>query len=410
MKKNPAIDRALFGENWQGKRGRMRERITRLQQKMDQAGIDALVCRLPENLVYLTDYWPRHGFSAVLMPRQGLPVLFVPAVEQEGTNPDWAEVEPFGWGLLQDADLYDNFRRLIGAAARRFNLAGKKIGLELSFEVTAPTYRIAEPVVPSGPWQALMHELFAESILVDAAPLLEAARAVKGTYELEKLKIVNQIAEMGIRAALNSLAPGMTEVQAGALIEYKIRRDGPGTRGAKLVRAAAEVGAGPVNSSKGSLLVPSSSYVLQEGDLVMIELATVADGYFSDLTAMGVVGQPSARQREVYNALLEAQQAAAAQMCPGNLFDAPDRAARAVLQKAGLGEYFVHITGHGVGYRYHENIPFLSPGNTGVLEEGMVSSVEPGIYIPGLGGVRIEDNVAVTSSGPLFLSTPRLPW
>jgi len=91
-------------------------------------------------------------------------------------------------------------------------------------------------------------------------------------------------------------------------------------------------------------------------------------------------------------------------------FSAPDSAARQVLTEAGLGEYFVHITGHGVGWRYHEFIPFLMPGATGILKTGMVSSVEPGVYIPGFGGIRIEDNVAVGVDGPVFLSTPRQPW
>jgi Xaa-Pro aminopeptidase len=81
-----------------------------------------------------------------------------------------------------------------------------------------------------------------------------------------------------------------------------------------------------------------------------------------------------------------------------------------VLDKAGLGKYFVHITGHGVGLRYHEFIPFLMPGAMGTLEKGMVSSIEPGVYIPDFGGLRIEDNVAVGADGPIFLSTPRKPW
>ncbi len=94
----------------------------------------------------------------------------------------------------------------------------------------------------------------------------------------------------------------------------------------------------------------------------------------------------------------------------GNLCSAPDKAGRDVLEKAGLGKYFTHITGHGVGFRYHEFIPFLAPGAEDKLETGMVSSVEPGIYIDGFGGIRIEDNVAVGADGPVFLSTPRKPW
>ena len=387
-----------------------RTRIERLQEKMVEEGLDALVCRLPENVVYLTDYWPHHGFSVAVLPRDGKPLLFVPEVEMEYTKSDWAEVTPFGWGLLKDGDLYENYQHLLSKALDRFGLKGKKIGVERSFEVIAPTYRMAEPVVPSGPWQSLLDKIFAHATLVDSTDFLQRARSIKTNYELSKLRVANEIAEMGLQDTLSKLAVGMTEVQVGAMVEYKIRSDGPGYKGARLVRAEAEVGAGLSGTFKGTLLVPSTGYRLQMGDLVMIELATMVDGYFSDLTYMGVVGQPSQRQKEVYNHLLDAQQAAARALCPGNTFESPDRAARQVLEKAGLGEYFVHITGHGVGLRYHEFIPFLAPGSAGTLEEGMVSSVEPGVYIPDLGGMRIEDNVAVGPAGPLFLSTPRKPW
>jgi len=387
-----------------------RQRIQRLQSLMTQDGLAALVCRLPENVVYLTDYWPHHSFSVAVMPREGKPLLFVPEVEVDYTRTEWAEVTTFGWGLLKDGDLYQNYERLLSQAFDQLGLKGKKVGVERSFEVVAPSYRMAEPVVPSGPWNGLLDKVFAQAELVDATGFLQNARAIKTTYDLSKLRIANEIAEMGIREALSRLEPGMTEAQVGAMVEYKIRADGPGYKGARLVRAEAEVGAGPVGTFKGTLLVPSTTYQLQTGDFVMIELATMVDGYFSDLTYVAVVGEPSPRQKEVYNHLLDAQQAAAREMCPGNAFDDPDKAARQALEKAGLGEYFVHITGHGVGWRYHEFIPFLAPGVTGTLEEGMVSSVEPGVYIPDFGGLRIEDNVAVGPEGPVFLSTPRTPW
>jgi Xaa-Pro dipeptidase len=385
-----------------------RERIARLQKKMAEAQLDALVCRLPENVVYLTDYWPHHGFSFAVLPREGKPLLFVPEVEVEYTKPEWADVSTFGWGLLKDGDLYENYKRLLSGAAARLGLKGKKVGVERTFEVIAPTYRAAEPVVPSGPWQGLMDESFGD--VVDITGFLQGVRSIKTAYELDKLRIANEIAEMGMLHALSKMEPGMTEVQVGALVEYKIRADGPGHKGARLVRAEAEVGAGVVGTFKGTLLVPSTGYRLQQGDLVMIELATQVDGYFSDLTYMGVVGTATERQKEVHNALLEAQQAATQEMCPGNSFEAPDLAARKVLEKAGLAQYDVHITGHGVGLRYHEFIPFICPGSAGTLEEGMVSSIEPGVYLPDLGGFRIEDNVAVGAKGPVVLSTPRKPW
>ncbi len=386
------------------------KRLRTLQEKMEKEGLAALVCRLPENVVYLTDYWPHHGFSFVVFPQQGKPRLFIPEVEVDYADAGWNEVTTFGWGLLKDGDLYANYKNLLTQELKSLGLGNKKIGVEQSFEVTAPTYRAAEPVVPAKPWHDLITSVFGSNSLMDINDFISEARSTKTEFEIEKLKIANEIAEIGLNYALGQLKPGLTEAQVGAMVEYKIRADGVGHKGARLMRGFAEVGAGPIGSTKGTLLVPSSDYVIQEGDFVMIELATLVDGYFSDLTYMAVAGEPNARQKEVYNHLLEAQQAAAQAFRPGASFDEPDKAARKVLEAAGLGKYFVHITGHGVGYRYHEFIPFLMPGATGVLKQGMVSSIEPGVYIEGFGGLRIEDNVAVGEDGPIFLSTPRKPW
>ncbi|MCR4429191.1 MAG: Xaa-Pro peptidase family protein [Caldiserica bacterium] len=387
-----------------------RQRVFNLQKRMSQEGIQALVCRLPENVLFLTDYWPHHGISVAVLPQEGKPLLFVPEVEEEYAKPEWAEVKPFGWGLLKDGDLYQNFESLLSQASSIFDLPGKRVAVEIGFEVVAPSYRIAEPVVPSGPWQDLLKKVFSSSQLIDSSPIIQGVRAIKTPYEIEKLRIANEIAEKGILEGISNIKAGMTEVQLGALIEHWIRANGPGYKGARLVRAEVEVGAGPVGSTKGTLLVPSTPYSFKEGDLVMIEVATMVDGYFSDLTYMAVVGTPNPRQKEVYNSLLEAQKAAAKEMYEGNPWEAPDTAARKVLEKAGLKEFFVHITGHGLGFRYHESMPILAPGAQGVLALGNVCSIEPGIYIPGFGGLRIEDDVVVGEKGPVFLSTPREPW
>jgi Xaa-Pro dipeptidase len=385
-------------------------RLSRLQNKMAGEDLAALVCRLPENVVYLTDYWPHHGFSVAVLPREGKPMLFLPEVELDYSDPEWTDTMPFGWGLLKDGDLYENYRHLLSLAIQKLGLKGKRIGVEQSFEVVAPTYRTAEPVVPAKPWADLLKSVFADSTLVDITGFLQGIRATKSDYELEKLRIANEISESAMNKAIAALEPGMTEAHLGALVEFYVRAEGPGHKGARLTRCLCEVGAGPVDSTKGTLLVPSTEHVIEEGDLVMIETATVVDGYWSDLTYMTVAGKPNARQVEVYNHLLTAQQAAAAQMVAGRSFSDPDKAARSYLEKVSLGEYFVHITGHGVGLRYHEFIPMLYPGSVGTLEKGMVSSVEPGVYIPDFGGLRIEDNVAVGEDGPIFLSTPRKPW
>ncbi len=385
-----------------------RLRVRRLQQQMAQQGIELLVCRLPENVVYIADTWPHHAISVAVLPAEGKPTLLIPAVEAEYGNTEWAEVVPFGWALLKDPDLYASYRRLLGDFAARLS-SGARVGVEQQLETTGAPYRHAEPVIPAQPWAQLLATLFAQAELVDCSELMQRAKLIKTPYDLARLRVANELAEMGTRAFLEQLRPGMTEVQVSALIEGTIRSAGAGYKGARLVWAEAEIASGP-NTAKANLLIPSTNRVIEEGDLVMVEMATVADGYYSDLTYMAVAGEPSARQREVHNAVLAAQQAAAHAIRPDVLEWEVDAAARSVLIDAGLGEHFVHVTGHGLGFRFHESAPFLMPGGQLPLAEGMVTSVEPGVYIPGFGGIRIEDNVAVGVDGAIFLSTPRRPW
>ncbi len=379
-------------------------RRERLRTLMREEGYDALICRLPEHVVYLTDHWPHHGFSVAIFTREGYAGLLVPEIEQDYADPTWAEVVPFGWGLLKDTDLYVSYREHLLRLRDRLGLHRAVIGIERSSEIIAPTYRHAEPVVPAAPWYALLRDVFPEATLKDADDLLARSRAIKTAYELERIRIANEIAALGLARLKELATPGRTESEVGAAIEAEIRARGVGYRGARLVRASAEVNAGPEGSYKGYLLVPSTSRVIREGDWVMVELATVVDGYWSDLTRMAVAGEPSPRQREVYELIRKAQRAAIESLRPGVPAEEVDAAARKIIREAGYGDYFVHITGHGVGYRYHELIPLLAPGMRMPLEAGMVCTVEPGIYIPGFGGVRIEDNVAVTANGPQILS------
>jgi Xaa-Pro dipeptidase len=387
-----------------------RLRVRRLQELMVEAGVDCLVCRLPENVVYITEYWPHHGISIAVLPQEGLPTLFIPEVEAEWGNPKWAEIVPFGWALLKDQDLYTSYRTNLSEIRDSLQLTGAKIGVEKELEIVGTTYRHAEPIIPAAPWDALLDDIFAGSTLLDATDLMQSAKLIKTSYDLERLRVANELAEIGTKKFLSDLQPGMSEVEVSALIEGTIRKQGAGYKGARLVWAEVEVASGSVNTAKANLLIPSTDRVIEEGDLVMVEMATLMDGYYSDLTYMAVAGDPTDRQQEVHNAVLAAQQAASKQMVPGNSYADPDIAARKVLNEAGLGEYFVHVTGHGLGFRFHESTPFLMPGATGTLLEGIVSSVEPGVYIPGFGGIRIEDNVAVGKDGPDFLSTPRQPW
>ncbi|MFB6215077.1 MAG: M24 family metallopeptidase, partial [Candidatus Bipolaricaulia bacterium] len=237
----------------------------------------------------------------------------------------------------------------------------------------------------------------------DATDTLENARSVKTEYEHEKLRIANEIAALGLARFKEEVAPGKTEAQVAAAVEQEIRSNGAGYKGANFARASAEIRTGP-GSYETLLFVPSRSERIMEGDIVLLELPTVVDGYWSDLTRVTVAGRPTEKQREVHSLVSRAQQAAIEEMTAGTKWGDVDKAARETIENGGYGDNFPHITGHGLGLRYHENIPLLYPGAEGELETGMVSSVEPGIYIEGWGGIRMEDNIFVTEEGPELLS------
>jgi Xaa-Pro aminopeptidase len=382
----------------------MTARLERLREGMREAKLDALICRLPENVLYLTDYWAQLGLSMAVITREGGPILFVPEVEADYADKSWADVRPFGWGLLKDRDLYTTFKEGLLEVRDKLDLAKATIGIEQGFEVMAPPYNVGELCVPATPTMAIFREVFSEGELKDSTEVLQGMRAFKTPFEIERLKVTNELASFGLAAFVENAAPGKTEAQVGAAVEEVVRSLGQGYKGVRLARAIAEVRAG-VGSYHASLWVASRDYRIREGDIVMIELAVVADGYWSDLTRVVIAGEPTKKQREVYTVVLEAQKAAIEKMRPGVIFSEVDNAARQVIERAGYGQHFVHITGHGIGFRYHEFIPLLAPQAKGKLAAGMASSVEPGIYIPDWGGIRIEDNIVVTEDEPEYLST-----
>jgi Xaa-Pro aminopeptidase len=346
---------------------------------------------------------------AVYIPDIGT-FLLQPECEQYWVEPKTTQATLFGCGHLQDDPLEKTYAGFLSRLYRKYSLSGKRIGVEKHYKICAPAYRSAEMNLPDAAWLEIVQSNMWGCSLVDCIPVIEAARAIKSSHDIDKLKRVNQIAQIGLDELQNKIHPGMSEVEAASLVENSIRTSGSGFQRARLVRAFAEVTSGPEGSLRQSMLIPAGQRKFDPGDLVIIEMAVVADGYWSDLTRVFCAGIPNKEQKRVYNTVLSAQKEAAAQLVGGNKFSAPDAAARKVIMEAGLGEYFIHGTGHGVGWRYHESVPQLGPDSVGILETGMVTSVEPGVYIPGLGGIRIEDNLAVGDNAPVWLSTSTEEW
>ena len=222
----------------------------------------------------------------------------------------------------------------------------------------------------------------------------DACRRIKTKEEVEKMAAAAAIADRALEILLSELEVGMTEKEGAARLDYLMRKLGADGNSFDTIFASG------VNSSMPHA-VPTDKK-LEKGDFVTIDFGCRSDGYCSDMTRTLVMGKASAKQREVYDTVLEANERALEALKGGVIGKEIDAIARNVIRDAGYGEYFGHGLGHSVGLYIHEN-PRLSPIEEGVIEAGMIETVEPGIYIPGWGGVRIEDMVLVTEDGFEFL-------
>ena len=382
------------------------ERINRNKKLMRDQGFDALICRLPENVVFFSGWWPLTGTSWIIYTADGQSHLIVPKCElQEAGESGISELSVFEWGHLGAKDALEEMEYAFQAAIKKIGIERGIIGIEESFEGIAPPLNIAEPSIP-GKWsKEFLQKIFPQAKFKDASGIINDLRRQKTKIEIEKFRIVNEIAGFGLNAFRNQTKQDISEIEIAATVNSIISIKGSGYKGIKSARGFAQISSGLATEKAWRPCVVTTNRMLQHGDIVLLELAVVADGYWADNTRTVIVGVPNEIQKKVYNVVLESQLAAKSAIKPGIPMNVVDKAARKIIEQAGYGKFFIHITGHGVGWRYHEPSPILSPGNEDLLEEGMVTSVEPGIYIPGLGGFRVEDNVVVTENGFEDLST-----
>ena len=242
--------------------------------------------------------------------------------------------------------------------------------------------------------QELMQQL-AQVSLVPLGPELDLIRGSKDQHELLALAEVARLASEALLTTLHHLRPGIGEASLALELEFEMRRRGAEGRGFEFIVASGERGAMPHGRA--------SDKQIKAGELVTIDFGAQLHGYHSDETVTVAVGPPDSRQQQVYDVVLAAHDLAIAAVRPGISCRELDAVARNYIDEQGFGQYFGHGLGHGVGLEIHEK-PTLSPRSDAVLTEGMVVTIEPGIYIPGWGGVRIEDMVAVSADGCTVLS------
>jgi Xaa-Pro aminopeptidase len=368
--------------------------------------VDACVLRLAENVLLATGWYVQlPGLGIAVVPREGAASLLVPEYEAEEAAAIWGgDVRTFPAVRNDGPATGDVIAQLLAGLAREHGVMGGAVGFEGSFESLAPVSFAGESNAVGLPTQALLRAMFGTERLVDVSEALESIRSVKSAREIERLRTVNKIATIGLNAFKEHAVVGRMEVEIQAAVESAICQGGHGHDGARVVRGYASVRSGP-DTASGWQYCPSRTRVVEPGDVVMVELGTVADGYWADHTRTVVAGAATERQRAAYDAVRAAGRAALAAAVPGATGGEVDAASRAVCATAGFTQ-FPHHTGHGVGFRWHESRPQLVPGGTHVLGENMVIATEPGIYGSELrGGFRYEDNAAVTAAGAVELDT-----
>jgi Xaa-Pro dipeptidase len=377
-------------------------RAEQIREFLRRHSLQAWIAWRPDELLMLSGYFPFWGASLLIYFADGEPLLFVPQIEPLDHVPAGMRVQEYPWGDLKCSDPYSALVSVIGEELVRAKIKPEQVGMNSSAARTSLPIQAAE--------QIPMPEGFAQQLSALAAkPDMDCQASFADLFlrktpeEIDAIRLANRAASVGLQAFFANLQPGISEAEVGAAVESAIYCQ-IGHDGIFHSRGWAMVQSGP-NSAHAGRFNRSTGRRLQNGDLVLIELATCVNGYWSDLTRTAAVGKPGPEVEPILALATEAQQTAVDAIAPGVSAGHIDALARDKISAQGLGAFFTHHTGHHVGFRYHDPGFLILPGETSLLQPGMVITIEPGVYVPELGGgARIEDDVLVTESGHQVLS------
>jgi Xaa-Pro dipeptidase len=355
-------------------------RHQKLYQSMQQAGLEGMAINAGPTLTYLT------GLNFHLMERPVVaffrpgdaPIIVLPELETGKLSKLPFKTNHFPYGE-DPAKWTDTFRQALASGG----WIGKKIGLE------PRRFRVLE----------LRHVEAAmrEAEFVSGEAVIAQLRMQKDPSEVSAMRQAVQIAERALEATIPAIEIGKTERELAAELTLQIMRAG----------SDPELPFTPIVASGQNSANPHAvpgGRTLEPGDLLIIDWGASYNGYLSDITRTFAIGKLEPELEKIFQTVLEANEAGRAASLPGTAAGEVDQAARSVIARAGYGEYFTHRTGHGIGMEAHEE-PYIHSGNKLALEPGMTYTVEPGIYLPGRGGVRIEDDVLVKQDGAESLTT-----
>jgi Xaa-Pro aminopeptidase len=368
-------------------------KLDRVRALMSDEGVDAIVARAPDNVLYLTNFWPMKGYDAVVFPREGEPTLIcLEASADDAARMAWTQDVRFFGGYDASDPRPPTARALdlVREAAREHG----RIGLELSLGTQASDRMVGEPTTFTRAW----FDAFPEA--VDATPLLVRARAIKTDQEIERMRLANEIAAAAMEHVARELRPGMKESEAAALWLAFVHGAGTGWEG----KVDLALGYSLVWSGPGiRTFTATADRPVQEHEPTLFEIWVCADGYWADHTKNVCPGALNDRYAELEGQVMSVYTDITQALRPGSGLAELDKSMRAGLAEIGYPGQPSHPICHGVGARAHEP-PYAHQAGTGTVEEGMVLAIEPGVYWEEGGGLRVEDNFLITADGAEKLS------
>ncbi|HEX9615834.1 MAG TPA: aminopeptidase P family protein [Anaerolineales bacterium] len=354
-------------------------RHARLVAALQQAGLDALVLNAGPSLVYLTGLHFHLSERPVVAIFSFAAPLTIVLPEFEAGK---AENLPYPVQVFTYPEDPALWSQVFQKAASAAQMGSGMVGAEPR-QLRLLELRLLEAAMP-------------EAQFVGAEESVAQLRSRKDEAEITAMRKAVTIAQQALQAILPSIQAGQTEREIAAELTLQVLRHGSDPE----APFSPIVAAGP--NSANPHAVPGDR-PLARGDLLIIDWGARAGGYVSDLTRTFAMGEPDAELARIASIVKEANMAARTLAAPGVMASEVDYAARSVIERAGYGKYFTHRTGHGIGLEGHED-PYIRSGNPLLLEPGMTFTIEPGIYIPGRGGVRVEDDAVITPSGCESLS------
>ncbi len=378
-----------------------RQRVDRVLRQMRTSGLDALLCRLPQNVLMLTGYAPVAGNSFALFPLEGEPVLMVPESEEEMARQGWVkEIHSFTTETLHRlSSLPEVVEPILSQLAREKDLLGKVVGYEHQFGTVPASY--TQFAVTSPGTLQLFQDAFGDADWRPADRELEELEAVLTEREVDLVRLANLVAAQGIIEARESIRAGIRECDVAGIVSDAVFAAGYRMEPVRRVMPFPHVLSGPRAEKAYRPFSHSSGRRINRGDSVLVQLEVYLDGFWAEVTRTFFVGEPSAEQRGAYEGCLEAMERARQVERAGVQAAGVDIAARTVLTRHGYGDAFRHGLGHGVGFQAtsHDRMPRLHPVSQDVLQAGMVHNAEPAIYMEGF-GLRINDDLLVADGAP----------